>query len=872
MTKSIRSIGGATSAHLAGQVLFSATALLWAIVVARSLGVEGKGTVSAALLCASLIGAFGMLGTREGLAYYIGKNGRGAIDALLPSSVLQSAAVAFVGGLLAIIARTAGVAALQDITVTTAVMAGFTAGLVVLSGQLQTILVASSRVVLASSVAVLQMGTAIALFLGIRTLGPSSSDGAVWAYSVSLLGGITWAWLAIRGGRGSQPETATVPMRSYWKYCLKAMPTSLAHFLNLRFDQAVIAATVGATGLGLYSAAVNVAELGGYPAASLSTIVLPAVARSDDPGRLVRSAIMWLAAISAVSLVAVWTLGPLVINLLFGADFAPSVGLLRILVTAVVAFGMARVAGSMAAGLGSPAVGTVAGLAALAITIPGCIWLIPKFGVLAAAWTSVVAYCVALLVASLGLYRVLATFEQDRTRGADIVVAHLYSDFNAGDAGITQATLSALRSAGYSKIEGWSTLPGDQSHLRAQLPYNEQGFSLIHPTMWGGVRDLRDLQPTRFRAWAPIVFMFQGARGVAVLLWPRIANLPIWTRDEAATLAACKRARIVVSKGGGFIYCEAARQVPFLMRMCLPIALAGKFAGRVILFGQTIGPLHGFLARWIVRKTIVSSGAIIVAREEKTATLLGTLGIPDKQVLRCPDTAFLLRCSNTRRRQVSERRRIAISVRPWMFPGMTNPAAYLNAYYDAVGKVARVLLQRGSYVTLVAQVVSNDASEDDRNACNEILKRFEPSSQPNVVSGPLPPARWIEFYGEQDIVVATRAHSAVFALDAGTPVVAISYGPKGIGIMESAGLGGFAINIEAVTAPALLECIDRLDGHCLQVRALIREKVENNRSDLNRIARELFKGGIGESPQTLPLDTREEASGRRHVAGGSAVS
>jgi antigen flippase len=843
MRNRLQSLGNATATHLIGQVFFSATALLWAIVVARVLGVDGKGTVSAALLCASLVGAVGILGTREGLSFHVGRHGRSAVWSLLPSCVAQSLIVGVVGGCLAVFSRWMGVAALQHLPLWTVALAGLTAGAVVFAGQTQAIMVSSGQVLAASLITVTQMGSAILIFLCLSTLGHASPSTAVVAYFASLilvLAGSTYLIWRLPEGGG---ERIPVNMRGYWSYCLKALPTSLAQFLNFRFDQAVIAATVGPTGLGLYSTAVNVSEVGGYPAASLATVALPAIARSRNPRALALKVSISLAVVSIVTLLLIWSLGPVVIRELFGRSFAPSVDLLRILAAGAIAFGMARVAGSLAAGMGSPGVGAVAGLSALLITIPGCILLIPRYGIAAAAWVSVAAYVVALLVASVGLVRIAARLEPVRKDLPDVVLTHLYSDTNAGDAGITEAAISSLRALGYRRIAGWSTLPGEEEVLRNRLPFNAGAFTAVYPTVWAGIRDLGESNPKWPAIGARLVFAAQGARGIALLLLPGLSRLPIWSGPELSAVESCAAARLVVSKGGGFLYCETARQIPFLLRMCVPLVVAGEMADRVVLFGQTIGPLRGRLAQWIVRRTIIQSRAIVVARESRTAELLGRLGVPDSQVRSCPDTAFLLGSATGPRPHAGRGPlRVAISVRPWQFPGRQDWAKRLANYYDAVAHVACQLRELGAEVTLVAQVVSEDASEDDRRACDEIHHRDPSGLLSEGLQGPRTPEQWIASYSEHDIVIATRAHAAVFSICAGTPVVAISYGPKGIGMMESAGLGQFTLDIDAIDGEALLNRVEEVQRNYDEVQRQVAAKAQEYRIALREVSRDLFAG------------------------------
>src|SRR5688572_8824068 len=106
-------VSRAVVVHLAGQTIFAGLALVWAVVVARSLGVVGKGAVSAVLLFCSLFASVGILGTRDGIAYHVGKHGSGIAAKLIRVCALQAVVVAILGTLGLLAMQMAGVASLQ---------------------------------------------------------------------------------------------------------------------------------------------------------------------------------------------------------------------------------------------------------------------------------------------------------------------------------------------------------------------------------------------------------------------------------------------------------------------------------------------------------------------------------------------------------------------------------------------------------------------------------------------------------------------------------------------------------------------------------------------------------------------------------------
>ena len=69
------------------------------------------------------------------------------------------------------------------------------------------------------------------------------------------------------------------------------------------------------------------------------------------------------------------------------------------------------------------------------------------------------------------------------------------------------------------------------------------------------------------------------------------------------------------------------------------------------------------------------------------------------------------------------------------------------------------------------------------------------------------------FYGTLKLVVASRLHSAILSICAGTPAIALSYLPKTDGVFERAGFADLVLPAEGLRADRLCEKIRQaLDG------------------------------------------------------------
>lgn len=178
--------------------------------------------------------------------------------------------------------------------------------------------------------------------------------------------------------------------------------------LNLRLDQALVAAFLPARQLGLYVAAVNSVSLLHAVSSAGRAIFLPRVvavadneAHTEQVSSMFRQYVIVLLSGAAILATAL----PVAIPLVFGLEYTDSLAPAYFLLLASIIYGSKDVLSAILQGLNSPWHSSRAELFALVVTALGLIILVPRLGLLGTAFVSILAYTTSLVVMSLALTR-----------------------------------------------------------------------------------------------------------------------------------------------------------------------------------------------------------------------------------------------------------------------------------------------------------------------------------------------------------------------------------------------------------------------------------------------------------------------------------
>jgi O-antigen/teichoic acid export membrane protein len=392
----------------AGSNLFiAATAAIGGILSARLLGPTGRGELAAALVWAATLSVIGTLGLPQALTYFTASHPADVGDIFATAMVMlvaQSLGTLAVGYLaIDIISR------YQPLPVESIRLYLLSIPFTLLTTYLNTIAQGLKRFTLFNAIRIASSaGYIISLFLA-GMLGQHRAKDIIILLLVSsitiAIGGLYFFLREIKPkGNFHWQQTHRLlgyGLRSYWG--------SLSWMANGRLDQFVMSmsAFINLNALGEYAVAVSYSSVLFPLSGAFASTLYPRVAgghKTDAPYRIskVLKLNLFLTGMGAV-LLSVLT--PLLIPLLFGSNFTSSIYPAMILLLGSVFLGCNYVLSDGLRGMGHPLITSIGETAGAGMTVLGLILLLPTFGIIGAAWVSVISYAVVFLILMFGYRR-----------------------------------------------------------------------------------------------------------------------------------------------------------------------------------------------------------------------------------------------------------------------------------------------------------------------------------------------------------------------------------------------------------------------------------------------------------------------------------
>lgn len=384
------------------------------ILVARLLGPTGRGEFAVAILWPTVIAALGTLGVREALTYERAR-------AFYPPPVLVGTAL-----VLAMVQS----ALLMGLGMTLIPWLTRAQSLGVTKAGLMFVLFIPTNLVAHYALGLLQGSLEITVFNALRLVVGVVYLGAVlvlWALGAVTVWNLTLGLLIANGCTALATLTAILVkcgvrwvlsfdlLRRIFGYGLRNHVGSISSMLNQRVDQMLMAVLVTPEQLGWYVVAVSVSNLARLPSGAFATLAFPKVAAVESAEqRRLTGLYSRLNAMASLGLGLVLVLLiPVLVPLVYGQAYAPSILPAEILVVATVFMAIGESWAGSLRGLGRPSEPARAEVISLVATVVGLALLLIPLGILGAALTSLIAYLIAATYMFVRLRQLLSVSLRD---------------------------------------------------------------------------------------------------------------------------------------------------------------------------------------------------------------------------------------------------------------------------------------------------------------------------------------------------------------------------------------------------------------------------------------------------------------------------
>lgn len=383
-------IGSGGVRTLAAQAAGLATSFIVGVVVARTLGVAGKGMLSVVMQTAGLLVIVLDFGVTASMVRLLSRGdlrpGEAAANSVITAAVagLIAAPIAY----LLLAGRFAVLAGIPALAVAAAMLV--VPGTVLVAG-LNGVSIGLDDLVLPLRAALISAFAVLAA-LGALVVSGRASVGSV--AMASALGTLTTVAVFALGLR-----SRARPLRPNLRVAREAIPFSakvhlsnVSGFLLERQDVLLLALIAGAHAVGLYSVGVSLAELTWYVPSALSVAIMARASQMPEASgveyvtQTTRVALL----IMAVTVVGTLLLAPFVIPLVYGSAFAPAAYACFALLPGIVIDGVTRILWSYQTVRGR--VYWLQALGATALNVALVLLLAPRFGPVGAGLASTVAY------------------------------------------------------------------------------------------------------------------------------------------------------------------------------------------------------------------------------------------------------------------------------------------------------------------------------------------------------------------------------------------------------------------------------------------------------------------------------------------------
>jgi stage V sporulation protein B len=378
---------------------------LMAVLLARTLGKDGRGITALFQAAVTLGFAFLSLGIATAAVYFVSRrqfSGRQAMESALSITLIS----------LAITAAAVAVTALafgdeladEEVPYWMAMVA---VPALVQFRSLEAVLRGQGRFG-AMNLIEITLPLTMLLFLGLtEVIWGLTVYRAIVAWSLACLPPVLIGYAMLDSRHWPRKLADTSLLKPAVHFGVQGQASNLIQLLNYRLDSYLVLWLVNAGGVGLYSVAVSFSEGLWFIANSVAVVLMTNLTAGEDEyaARVTPLVCRNTLLVTAAAAAGAAVVSPLVIPAVFGADFEDSVVPFVLLLPGTVALAGAKVLSAYIFSRGLPLINARIALISLIVTLLLDLALIPPFDVAGAAAGASLGYCLSLALSALSYRR-----------------------------------------------------------------------------------------------------------------------------------------------------------------------------------------------------------------------------------------------------------------------------------------------------------------------------------------------------------------------------------------------------------------------------------------------------------------------------------
>ncbi len=306
----------------------------------------------------------------------------------------------------------------------------------------------------------------------------------------------------------------------------------------------------------------------------------------------------------------------------------------------------------------------------------------------------------------------------------------------------------------------------------------------------------------------------------------RIANL-LLSKEERIDFNNYASADLIISTGGTYLvenYFLDARFFDYYFTLALNKPL--------IFFTQSLGPFRKPANKEAIRK-IFEKAALILLRDKASLNNLKDIGVNVSKARVCADVVFSDASSSelevAKYSKTGTPLKVGISVRDWKFFTGRSQTEGIEKYYNSIAAISEYITikNKGEIVFIsTCQGIKEYRFDDSITAKNiYALLSDEAKQKTSVDSNFHTPDQLKAIFKNFDIVISTRMHGAIQALNVGVPVLPIAYEFKTKELFSKLINKDFILDIDTIEEKQAVKIFDQFLTCLPEFRAALFDKV-----------------------------------------------